>query len=58
MIEKREQRKEDRIRSLLQYVHKLYTIALMNPLHPVNGKVKNDEFLSKVVDLVKEYTAA
>ncbi len=61
MIEKKDNRKEDKIKNFLQQVHKLYSIVvspqqfLMNPLYPMNTKIKSEDFSKAVSDLVNEY---
>lgn len=55
MIDKKEQKREDKVKALLQNVHKIYTMNLMNPLHVINSKIKSDEFAIRVQELIKEY---
>ena len=61
MIEKKEQKKEERIKGFLQSVHKLYTAVglaqqfLMNPLYPLNTKIKSEDFSKAVFEVVNEY---
>lgn len=61
MIDKKEQKREDKVKALLQNVHKIYTMVgktdqnLMNPLHVINSKIKSDEFAIRVQELIKEY---
>ena len=61
MIDKKEQKREEKIKSLLQNVHKIYTVVnpfdqnILNPLHTVNSRIKSDEFSTRVQELIKEY---